>query len=157
LIGNIPTSAYVKKKPLKIIRGEMLKTEQKSLDRYPKFTFITGVSKFTHVSLFSGPNNLTDITMDPMYAGMMGYTEEELKANLKGYIHDIAKKRTQQGDLSTEEAVIEEMRSRYNGYRFSGHIVSLSLCRYSFNSFSIRLHSFRLECVNLQIKRLLAC
>ena len=37
----------------------------KSLDRYLKFTFVTSVSKFSQVSLFSGPNNLTDITMDP--------------------------------------------------------------------------------------------
>lgn len=44
----------------------------KSLDRYLKFTFVTGVSKFSQVSLFSGPNNLTDITMDPKYAAMMG-------------------------------------------------------------------------------------
>ena len=45
----------------------------KSLDDYLKFTFVTGVSKFSQVSLFSGPNNLKDITMDPRYAGMMDY------------------------------------------------------------------------------------
>ena len=51
----------------------------KSLDRNLEFTFVTGISKFSQVSLFSGPNNLKDITMDPRYAGMMGYTEEEIK------------------------------------------------------------------------------
>ena len=46
----------------------------KSLDRYLEFTFITGISKFSQVSLFSGLNNLKDITFDSRYAGMMGYT-----------------------------------------------------------------------------------
>jgi len=61
----------------------------KSLDRYLKFTFVTGVSKFSQVSLFSGPNNLKDITMDPRYAGMMGYTEEELKETFPEHIQSI--------------------------------------------------------------------
>ena len=44
-----------------------------------RFAFITGVSKFCHVSLFSDLNNLTDITMDYDYAAMLGYTQEELE------------------------------------------------------------------------------
>ena len=91
----------------------------KSLDRYLKFTFISGVSKFSQVSLFSGPNNLTDITMDPQYAGMMGYTEEELRSNFQDYIQEIAKKRSNQESLVSEEHVIDEIRTWYNGYRFS--------------------------------------
>ncbi|MCC6127657.1 MAG: AAA family ATPase, partial [Chlamydiae bacterium] len=91
----------------------------KSLDRCLKFTFVTGVSKFSQVSLFSGPNNLTDITMDPRYAGMMGYTEEELKANFQDYIENIAKKRSKPGSLISEESIIDEIRTWYNGYRFS--------------------------------------
>ena len=46
-----------------------------------QFVFITGVSKFCHVSLFSDLNNLTDITMDARYATMFGYTQEELEEN----------------------------------------------------------------------------
>ena len=47
-----------------------------------RFAFITGVSKFCHVSLFfSDLNNLTDISMDARYATMFGYTQEELEAN----------------------------------------------------------------------------
>ena len=86
----------------------------KSLDRYLKFTFVTGVSKFSQVSLFSGPNNLTDITMDPRYAGMMGYTEEELKASFNEHVETIAKKRGQK-----KAEIFEEIRAWYNGYRFS--------------------------------------
>ncbi|MCB1081638.1 MAG: AAA family ATPase [Chlamydiia bacterium] len=91
----------------------------KNLDRYLKFTFITGVSKFSHVSLFSGYNNLKDITMDPRYAGMMGYTEEELRRNFKAYIHSIAKSRSDQGASTTEDDIVDEVRTWYNGYRFS--------------------------------------
>ena len=86
----------------------------KSLDRYLKFTFVTGVSKFSQVSLFSGPNNLTDITMDPRYAGMMGYTEKELKVSFNEHVETIAQKRS-----DTKEEVFEEIRTWYNGYRFS--------------------------------------
>jgi hypothetical protein len=91
----------------------------KSLDDYLKFTFITGVSKFSQVSLFSGPNNLTDITMDPEYAGMMGYTEEELRYSFGEYINTIAKERSDQGVPTTEDDILDEVRTWYNGYRFS--------------------------------------
>ncbi|MCB1073305.1 MAG: AAA family ATPase [Chlamydiia bacterium] len=91
----------------------------KGLDRYLKFTFITGVSKFSQVSLFSGPNNLTDITMDPKYAGMMGYTEAEVRVTFQDYIKDIAKQRSKQKVLISEEELLNEIRNWYNGYRFS--------------------------------------
>ncbi|MBF5059281.1 ATP-binding protein [Candidatus Neptunochlamydia vexilliferae] len=91
----------------------------KSLDKHLKFTFITGISKFSRVSLFSALNNLNDITMDPKYAGMMGYTEEELRITFQDYIQNIADERSQQGSLVTEENVRDEVRNWYNGYRFS--------------------------------------
>ena len=50
----------------------------KSNDAHIKFTFLTGVSKFSKVHLFSGLNNLTDITIDPRYSAICGYTEEDL-------------------------------------------------------------------------------
>ena len=88
----------------------------KSLDRYLKFTFITGVSKFSQISLFSGYNNLKDITMDPKYASILGYTEEEVKRYFGDYMRSIAQK---QKSESTEALILEEVRSWYNGYRFS--------------------------------------
>ncbi|MEM7176040.1 MAG: AAA family ATPase, partial [Chlamydiota bacterium] len=86
----------------------------KSLDQYLKFTFVTGVSKFSQVSLFSGPNNLTDITMNPKYAAMMGYTEDELVQGFSQHIKAVAKDRSEQ-----EEKILTEIRDWYNGYRFS--------------------------------------
>jgi len=91
----------------------------KSLDRHLKFTFVTGVSKFSQVSLFSGPNNLTDITMDSRYATMMGYTEEELKVKFQNYIESIAKNRSERDSFIKKEYILEEIRAWYNGYRFS--------------------------------------
>lgn len=96
----------------------------KSLDRYLKFTFVTGVSKFSQVSLFSGPNNLTDITMDPKYAGMMGYTEEELKLSFKKHVETIVHKRSQKEGCSQED-IFNEIRTWYNGYRFSERELSV--------------------------------
>ena len=52
----------------------------KDCDAHIRFTFITGVSKFSKVSLFSGLNNLSDITLDPRYSAICGYTEEDLDA-----------------------------------------------------------------------------
>ncbi len=50
----------------------------KDRDADVRFTFVTGVSKFSKVSLFSGLNNLTDITMDPSYSAICGYTDDDL-------------------------------------------------------------------------------
>ncbi|MDX8431591.1 MAG: AAA family ATPase [Candidatus Algichlamydia australiensis] len=91
----------------------------KSLDRYLKFTFVTGVSKFSQVSLFSGPNNLKDITMDSRYAGMMGYTEDELKSYFPQHIQSVIASREKQGYKVTKSAILDELRVWYNGYRFS--------------------------------------
>ena len=52
----------------------------KDCDAHVRFTFITGVSKFSKVSLFSGLNNLTDITLEPSYSALCGYTEADLDA-----------------------------------------------------------------------------
>ncbi len=76
-----------------------------------RFLFVTGVSKFSHVSLFSDLNNLTDITMDARYATMFGYTQEELEANFGDRIAAVADGQ----ELDQFKAKIKEW---YNGYRF---------------------------------------
>jgi len=91
----------------------------KSLDKYIRFTFITGVSKFSQVSLFSGPNNLTDITMDRRFATMMGYTDEELRDNFEDHVQGVIAHRKKRGINISPEAVFQEIRYWYNGYRFS--------------------------------------
>ncbi len=76
-----------------------------------RFVFVTGVSKFCHVSLFSDMNNLTDITMDARYATMFGYTQEELEENFSDRISALAGNQ----DIVSYKAKIKEW---YNGYRF---------------------------------------
>ena len=86
----------------------------KSHNEYLRFTFTTGVSRFSKVSLFTVSNNLEDITMDPDYATMLGYTEEELKNDFAHHLQAIADQRT-----SSLEGVFAEIKEWYNGYRFS--------------------------------------
>ena len=76
-----------------------------------RFLFVTGVSKFSHVSLFSDLNNLTDITMDARYATMFGYTQDELEANFGDRISALAG----DTDINAYKTKIKEW---YNGYRF---------------------------------------
>jgi len=79
-----------------------------------RFVFITGVSKFSKVSIFSELNNLEDITMNPDYADLFGYTREELKACFEPYIAAFAREKGM-----TEAEVREKLEYHYDGYRFS--------------------------------------
>ncbi|MDE6481001.1 MAG: ATP-binding protein [Muribaculaceae bacterium] len=86
----------------------------KSYDRYIEFAFVTGVSRFSHTSLFSGANNLTDITLEDDYAGMCGITEDELKEYLPDAISEFAKKQK-----TSEEEAFFMLKASYDGYHFS--------------------------------------
>jgi hypothetical protein len=86
----------------------------KSSDRNLRFVFITGVTKFARLSIFSDLNQLKDLTFDPRYADLCGITQEELEAVFAPEIDAVA-------DASERgrEAYIGELRRFYNGYRFS--------------------------------------
>ncbi len=86
----------------------------KSCDDHLRLVFITGVSKFSQVSVFSGLNNLQDISMDPDYAGLCGYTQEELENDFDPYITRLA-----QWTQLTHQETLEKLKYYYNGYRFS--------------------------------------
>ena len=75
----------------------------KDNDRYIKFAFLTGVSKFTKASIFSGLNNLKDISMLPKYGNVCGYTQEDIETTIFSYLEGV--------DL-------EELKKWYNGYNF---------------------------------------
>ena len=87
----------------------------KGLGLYLRFIFVTGVSKFSQVSLFSGFNNLQDITINSKYATLLGYTEKEIILFFKPHLAHLEKKQTK-----TSQELIELMRTWYNGYDFSG-------------------------------------
>ncbi len=85
----------------------------KTCESMEHFVFVTGVTKFCHVSLFSDLNNLTDITMNANYATMFGYTQGELEQ----YFHNrIEAQEKQQGESHSEYLLT--IKDWYNGYRF---------------------------------------
>ena len=77
----------------------------KDSDAHIRFCFLTGVSKFSKVSLFSGLNNLRDITLNPAYSAVCGYTEADLDAVFAPELEGLDRKR---------------VREWYNGYSWSG-------------------------------------
>jgi hypothetical protein len=88
----------------------------KEADLYIRLLFITGVSKFTRVSLFSKLNNLSDLTIHPNYATMLGYTQEELEYNFADYINEALVKFSHY----TREELLAKIRLWYNGYSWDG-------------------------------------
>jgi hypothetical protein len=95
-------------------------TTLKAEDAHLRFVLLTGVSKFSKVSVFSGLNNLRDLTMDVQYAGMLGYTQEELESNFNDHIEALAQK-----EERTLSETLDKIKYWYNGYRFSKAQVSV--------------------------------
>jgi len=85
----------------------------KATEPYQRFVLLTGVSKFSKISLFSDLNNLTDITMAAPFATALGYTQEELESYFAPRIHELA---IREG-VGYEE-ILGNLKSWYNGYRF---------------------------------------
>ncbi|MDE6027654.1 MAG: ATP-binding protein [Muribaculaceae bacterium] len=86
----------------------------KSLDRYIQFVFITGVARFSKVSIFSDLNNLDDISMENDFADICGWTEEEMLGTFRKGIEALAMEREE--DFNT---TLSTMRNYYDGYKFT--------------------------------------
>ena len=87
----------------------------KSAEPYLRFFFVTGVSKFSKVSMFSELNNLKDITIHGKYATLVGYTQEELEYYFEDYLQLAQEKlKLERPDL------LERMRVWYNGFSWDG-------------------------------------
>ena len=86
----------------------------KACDPYLRFVFLTGITKFSQMSIFSDLNNLKHISMMPEYAGICGITEEELTAQLADYVDAMA---DNQG--KTHDEVLQQLKQNYDGYHFS--------------------------------------
>jgi hypothetical protein len=85
----------------------------KTTEPHQRFVLLTGVSKFSKVSVFSDLNNLTDLTMSRRAATLLGYTQEEVEANFPDYIESLAAAQNR-----TLDETLDELRLWYNGYRF---------------------------------------
>ena len=98
----------------------------KSYDRYLKFVFITGVTKFSKVSIFSDLNQLKDISLLPAYSEICGITEKEIEECFVPEIQDFAETE----GISVQEC-IEKLKEMYDGYHFSRDSVGV------YNPFSL--------------------
>ena len=86
----------------------------KSMDEHIKFAFLTGVTKFGKVSVFSDLNNLNDISMDEQYASICGMTDEEVAHYFPEDVHALATARGM-----TDEETFAELKRYYDGYHFT--------------------------------------
>lgn len=97
----------------------------KDSDAYIRFLMITGVSKFSKVSIFSELNNLTDITIHPKFTTLVGYTQNELEHYFEEDIEELI------GTLaSTQQELLALIKEWYNGYSWDGK-------NFVYNPFSI--------------------
>ena len=94
--------------------------------QYLRFVFLTGISKFSQLSVFSELNNLTDLTFEPEFEGICGITEEELFTQLKPDIESLAERMGQQRrkPMSYDEAVAE-LKRMYDGYHFTRRMTDI--------------------------------
>ena len=86
----------------------------KDCDRYLRFLFITGITKFSQLSIFSEINNLKPISMLPEYATLCGFTQQELETTFEEGINELAQKKG-----LTREQTLDELRHTYDGYHFT--------------------------------------
>ena len=87
----------------------------KDSDPYIEFLMITGISKFSKISIFSELNNLTDITFHRRYVKLTGITQEELETNFDEEIEELA----EENEITNEE-LLAKIKQWYNGYSWNG-------------------------------------
>ena len=87
----------------------------KANERMIKFCFITGITKFSQLSIFSTINNLMNVTMQPRFSAICGITEEEVKSAFKDDIAQMA-----ENYECTPEEMFQKIKLRYDGYHFAG-------------------------------------
>ena len=98
----------------------------KKCEPYLRFVFLTGITKFSQLSIFSELNNITNVSMDDEYAGICGITKEELLNQMSADIDVLGEKIGK-----TREETIAALKNYYDGYHFSGESPDI------FNPFSL--------------------
>ena len=109
LLGHLGTPEVTKFKNALKEFYSVIKTQE----GYQRLAFMTGVSKFSKVSIFSDLNNLTDITMDARYATLFGYTREEVLANFPEHIAALA-----EANGLTDAEAFARLERMYDGFKF---------------------------------------
>lgn len=98
----------------------------KDCDPYLRFVFLTGVSKFSQLSIFSELNNLKKISMVPDYSTICGMTQQELETQMRPWVERLAEKQ----EMTIEEA-LETLKHNYDGYHFAEDLTDV------YNPFSL--------------------
>ena len=86
----------------------------KACDPYLRFVFLTGITKFSQLSIFSELNNIKNVSMQPEFADICGITKEELTEQLGDYVEAFAEAKG-----ITREKMLDELAFRYDGYHFT--------------------------------------
>ena len=104
------------KETLSVLRNVMRNfySPLKACDPYLRFVFITGITKFSQLSIFSELNNLRNISMLPEYAAICGITEDEIRTQMSDYLDVFARARNK-----TREEVLNALKRQYDGYHFA--------------------------------------
>ena len=133
ILGNIENEKSCRA-ILDILKG--FYSNIKKQEGFIRFAFITGVRKFAHVSLFSDLNNLTDITLNSDYAGMLGFAEAEIREAFADRIPLAAK-----ANGVSDEKLMQTLLKWYDGYRFSDaetHVCNpVSLSKFFSNGYKL--------------------
>lgn len=98
----------------------------KANEDYLKFVFLTGVGKIGQINVFSGLNNLIDISIDTRYSAICGITEQELHDNFQEGIEELGQEMEMTSDMA-----LQELKNKYDGYHFSRRLVDI------YNPFSL--------------------
>ena len=104
------------KETLNVLRNTMRNfySPLKDCESMLRFVFLTGITKFSQLSIFSELNNITNVSMDEPYAGICGITKEEMLTQMSDDIDALA----EHLELSREET-IQELKDHYDGYHFT--------------------------------------
>lgn len=113
-ITNIP----VAQENRDVLKGfyEIIKANDESI----RFVFITGITKFSQMNIFSGMNNLRDISLDEAYAGMCGYTQKEMGESFEPHL-----KQFSEAQNTTKAELLIKIKMWYNGFRFTEAPITL--------------------------------
>ena len=103
-------------KSLPVLRNVMRNfySPLKASDPYLQFVFLTGITKFSQLSIFSELNNLKNISMDPNFSGICGITKEEVLTKMQDYLEEIAI-----ANEWTHEEAVHQLTQQYDGYHFT--------------------------------------
>ena len=120
---DTPLSAVLNNEKEFIARRDILHSFYSKVKQYQgrfRFIFITGVTYYSHTSIFSAFNHLTDLTLDSDYGALLGYTSDELESYFSEYIDNAVETLNRKFPTKryTHEKVVEELKRNYDGYSF---------------------------------------